>query len=85
MKFLITRTCDSGREQPVPAAKFEKKIKMKLMYGTQNLWSIEVDSIETLIALIRACDYPIIVNTTDEPEAKKISLFTLEVYDDYRE
>lgn len=41
-------------------------------------WFIEIDSLETLLALSRETDSPVIVTALDEAP-------TLEIYDDYRE
>lgn len=70
MKFVITRTSCYNDEQPCEDAKWNGEIDE---WGSK-IWTIEINSVEELLALKGKVGCPIIVGSNN-----------LEIYDGYRE
>lgn len=80
MKFIITSTSSewlSDSPKPCEGAVLSEH---KTAHG-ENIWEIEINSLEELIELKKKLNYPIILLNPNQIEG----MYQLEIYDDYRE
>jgi len=75
MKFAIERTSSYGEE--------EKNPEVEGAINAESWWEIEIKTAEELVELCKKTDAEIIISLGRI--ARKHSLPTIEIYDDYRE